>query len=175
MSHDRKKKLYSVVVVVVFSFLTAHPTSAGANPQKALDAPPIGLVTENYASINDAFMKHDIDRIMSYFTSDFTEVTSTGATVNRDQERKEYQSQLSKIKSMTCRFDIQDFTPCTAGAYCDLKIHTDGIGFKRVMFMKIQGNFTNDLVVHDLWVNTPIGWRLKSRLTLLDQTKVYAD
>jgi len=109
---------------------------------------------------------------MSYLTDDFTETSNAGVVVDREQERKVYAADLNKIKSMESHFSLKSFCACPDGAYCDLTIHSDGIGYKKVLFMKLQGPFTNDLVVHDLWVNTADGPRLKSRLTLVNQLKL---
>jgi hypothetical protein len=160
-----------VVVGIALSFV-GHVALSNADPLSTPASVQAGAVTAEYNQMTDAFVKHDVDKIMSYFTDDFTEVTSAGATVDRSQERKEYKSQLSKIKSMSCHIDVEGFTPCAAGAYCDLKVHTDGVGIKKVMFMTFQGTFTNELVCRDFWIQTPSGWKLKSRQTITDDTKV---
>jgi len=159
-----------LATIAIFAF-----GRCSADPVKSQDIALINSVPAQYAQINDAIVKRDLDKIMSYFTDDFTEVNSTGSIVGREQERKAYQDELGKIKSMQIHYTIENVDNTANGTYCDVKFHMDGVGFKRVLFMKIQGTFTNDLMVHDLWVSTPTGWRLKSRQCLLDETKVAAN
>lgn len=171
MSNLSSMKLGIVGAAVLTSIICAPLRCSAEPPKQADDATTLAISTQ-YAQINDAILKHDVDKIMSYFTSDFTEVNSTGALVDRDQERKEYESQLEKIKSMEIHYSIENCDLTPSGTCCDVKFHMDGVGFKRVLFMKIQGAFTNDLMVHDVWVPTPDGLRLKSRQCLLDETKI---
>jgi hypothetical protein len=130
------------------------------------------VASEQYSEINDAVMKRDLDKIMSFLTPDFSEISSTGKTVNRFQEQKNYKAQFDKIKSMTSTFEVSDVTPAPEGTYCDVTIHMNGIGVKKVMFVNFTAGFTNELVVRDLWVNTASGWKIKSRQTFKDQTVI---
>jgi hypothetical protein len=174
MSIKSMMRFLCLLLLIVVS-VTINGARCSANPP-ILQAPlPVDALTAQYEQINDAILKHDLDRIMYYFTDDFTEVNSSGTLVDRDQERKEYSSELSKIKSMDIRYQIQNYVVTAAGTSCDVHFHMEGVGIKRVLFMKLQGNFTNDLIVHDLWVSTPDGFRLKSRQTLLDETKIQTE
>jgi hypothetical protein len=137
-----------------------------ADTTKTQDAALTNTIPAQYAQINDAIVKHNVDKIMSYFSDDFTEVKSSGAVVNREEERKDYEQELGKIKTMQLHYSIENCNTTASGIYCDVHFHVDGVGVKRVLFVKVQGNFTNDLVVHDLWVPTQAGWRLKSRQCL---------
>jgi len=58
------------------------------------------------------------------------------------------------------------------GIHVQMATHSSGTGVKRILFLNIKGTFTNDLRVNDVWVSTPDGWRLKSRLMLQDDSKV---
>ncbi len=168
-------KLVLLSSAVLATALISQSRSCAEQPhpsQVSLSTPP---VTAQYAQINDAILTRNVDKIMSYFTDDFTEVNSAGATVNRDQERKDYQDEFGKIKSMDVHYTIQDVEPTANGTYCEVKFHMDGVGFKKILFVKVQGTFTNDLMVRDLWVPTSSGWRLKSRQCLLNETKVAAN
>ena len=171
MCYFSPKPLIAASSALVISLTLGATQSFADTPKNDVPAATPSFVTQ-YQGINDAIVKRDVDKIMSYFTDDFTETNSVGATVDREQERKQYQSEFGKIKSMNVHYSIQDCIPTPAGTYCDVKFHLDGIGFKRILFMKVQGAFTNDLIVRDLWIQTADGPRLKSRLTLLDQTKI---
>jgi len=160
---------FSIALLTLGTCVGIHADSPLPNDQTASVA-----ISQQYAQINDAITKHDVDKIMSYFTDDFTEVNVSGAIVNRDQERKDYTSKLSTIKSMVIHYSIDDCNSSPFGTYCDVKFHIEGVGFKKILFMKIVGTFTNDLVVRDFWIATPDGPRLKSRQTFVDETKVFA-
>jgi ketosteroid isomerase-like protein len=165
------KSILFLVALASFALLSLSKTSKADSPIAQTVMTP-DEVTAEYSQLDNAVMKRDLDKIMSFFTDDFTELNADGQTVDREQERKDYQSRFNMIKSMTCRFDVQGISSAPGGNYCDLTIHMDGIGVKRVMFMRFQAAFTNELVVHDLWVNTPAGWRLKFRQTLKDHTVI---
>ena len=173
MTRNSMKKLPALCSAITLIALFPSALCCGTPAKAENSIQPIAVAAQ-YAQINDAIIKHNLDKLMSFFTPDFIETNSTGAMVNRDQERKEYDSQLNKIKSMQIDYTVQNIADTPAGTMCDVKFHMTGVGFKRIMFMKIQGSFTNDLVVHDLWVATPQGLRLKSRLTILDDTRVAA-
>jgi hypothetical protein len=122
-----------------------------------------------YSEINTAFAAHNLDRFMTFFTPDYKVIDEKGATYTKEQTRQQYADQLKQMKTMQSRYSVQHFTPAPAGVEVEMKLHTQGIGEKRVLFMKIKGNYTDDLSVHDVWVNTPQGWRIKFRKTLADK------
>ena len=82
----------------------------------------------------------------------------------RGQIRHRIQSQCSIASKERCRRD---------GLRRDGNSST-GTGSKRVLFVNVKGKFVNDMRASDLWVNTPSGWRLKSRLLLQDDSHVSA-
>ena len=143
--------------------LTASPVSAEVTPaaQSAISAA--------YAQINAAFTQHDLDRFMTYFTPDYKVVDEKGATYNKEQTRKQYADQLKQVKTMQSRFTIQNFVSVPGGVQAEMKLHTQGVGEKRVLFMHFKGTYADDLWVRDFWVQTPQGWRVKSRKTLADK------
>ena len=116
-----------------------------------------------YDGISTAYESHDLDKFMSYFALDYTETDLKGAKLDRTAARKYYQDQLNKIKTMHSRYTFSDPMPVASGDQVEMKMHTDGTGEKRILFARFKGTFTNDLLVKDLWVETPQGWRLKSR------------
>jgi hypothetical protein len=173
MTRDNIKLLAVLCLALTTLFTVGQFRNANATPVQK-NQTPSDAINAQYAQINDAIIQHNLDKIMSFFTYDFSELNNAGAIVNRDQERKSYQSELGRIKSMQIHYIVQNCDTTPAGMTCVVRFHMDGIGFKRIMFMKLEGTFTNDLLVHDLWVPTPEGWKLKSRQTVLDQTKVAA-
>ncbi len=142
--------------------LTASRVSAGVPPaaQSAISAA--------YAQINTAFTQHNLDQFMAYFTPDYKVVDEKGATYNKEQTRKQYADQLKQVKTMQSRFTVQNFVSVPGGIQAEMKLHTQGIGEKRVLFMHFKGTYADDLWVRDFWVQTPQGWRVKSRKTLAD-------
>lgn len=122
-----------------------------------------------YTQINAAFTRHDLDRFMTYFTPDYKVVDENSRTFNKAQTRRQYADQLKQVKTMNSRFTVQNFTAVPSGVEAEMKLHTQGIGEKRVLFMKFKGTYADDLWVRDLWVQTPDGWRIKSRKTLADK------
>ena len=126
-----------------------------------------------YDGINSAFVQHDLGRFMAYFAPDYVSVDQSGEKRCKDQERHYYQDLLGRIKSMQSRFSIQRLTPTPSGTLVEVAMHSDGIGEKRILFAKLHASFTNDVAVRDLWVDTPEGWRLKSRQTLSNQTHIH--
>ncbi len=143
-----------------------------AQSKAAAEAAPLAAqaaIQSAYSQLNTAFTQHDLDRFMTFFTPDYKVVDEKGATYTKEQTRKQYVDQLKQVKTMQSRFTVQNFTASPAGVEAEMKLHTQGIGEKRVLFMKFKGNYTDDLWVHDLWVQTPQGWRIKSRKTLSDK------
>lgn len=126
-------------------------------------------IKTSYDQINAAFSQHNLDRFMTYFTPDYKVVDEKGATYTKDQTKQQYASQLKQMKTMQSRYTVQNFAAAPTGVEVEMKLHTQGSGEKRVLFMKFKGSYTDDLWVHDLWVETPAGWRIKSRKTLADK------
>ena len=106
---------------------------------------------------------------MTCFTPDYRVVDEKGATYTKEQTRKQYQDQLKQVKSMQSRFTLQNFASVPGGIQAEMKLHTAGVGEKRVLFLKLRGTYTDDLWVRDLWVKTPSGWQIKSRKTFSDR------
>ena len=96
------------------------------------------------------------------------------ATYTKEETRKQYAAQLKQVKTMQSRYTLQNFSASPAGVEVEMKLHTQGIGEKRVLFMKFKGSYTDDLWVHDLWVQTPQGWQIKARKTLSDTLVTHA-
>ncbi len=140
-------------------------------PRVSAEVPPAAqsAISAAYSQINTAFTQHDLDRFMTYFTPDYKVVDEKGATFNKEQTRRQYADQLKQVKTMQSRFTVQNFVSVPGGVQAEMRLHTQGLGEKRVLFMKFKGTYTDDLWVRDFWVNTPQGWRVKSRETLADK------
>lgn len=142
-----------------------------AAPRVSAEAPPAArsAISVAYSQLNAAFTQHDLDRFMTYFTPDYKVVDEKGATYNKEQTRRQYADQMKQVKTMQSRFTVGNFVSVPGGVEAEMKLHTQGIGEKRVLFMKFRGTYADDLWVRDFWVQTPQGWRVKSRKTLADK------
>ena len=127
-----------------------------------------------YEGINTAFEARDFDRFTAYFTADFTSADQDGKVISRAQTLKSFQDQRKQIISMHSRYDFTTLSRNPEGVLVDMTLHTDGRGQKRILFARVTGTFTSSLHVHDLWVDTPEGWKLKRRQTLQSETHVHA-
>ncbi len=170
----RKRRAVARRWFPLFCLATALPVgpSAAAPPTPAPGSGARAGIAAAYDQINAAYRRRDLGRVMSFFLPNYVETDAGGTARDRDQIRQQYQDWLKKIRTMRCRYVIQDLVATGDGDRVDMKMHTDGTGEKRVLFTRLRGTFTNDLVVRDLWVDTPEGWRLKRRQTLLDQTRI---
>ncbi len=155
---------YFASAAVFLALLAAPKAFAAAAPPAAQAA-----IQSGYSQINVAFSQHDLNRFMTFFTPDYKVVDEKGATYNKEQTRKQYADQLKQMKTMQSSFTVRNFAATPAGVECEMKLHTQGGGEKRVLFMKFKGTYADDLWVHDLWVQTPQGWRIKSRKTVSDK------
>ena len=142
---------------------------AGSSEAAAVPLAAQSAISAAYTQINTAFTHHDLNQFMAYFMPDYTVVDEKGATYNKEQTRKQYGDQLKQVVTMESRFKVQNFVAVPGGVQAEMKLHTQGIGEKRVMFMKFKGTYADDLWVRDFWVQTPQGWRVKSRKTLADK------
>jgi hypothetical protein len=87
---------------------------------------------------------------------------------------KKLRSERSQIDSIQSEWSILSVTDTSTGMIVQVKMHSEGTGSKRIAFFKIHGTFTNDMVVRDDWVDTSDGWRIKSRIKLIDDSRVQA-
>lgn len=160
-------KLYATLPCLTLAafllLVLAGPINAAVPPAAQ------AAITSAYGEINVAFTQHDLDRFLTFFTPDYRVVDEKGATHTKEQIRKQYQDQLKQVKTMQSRFTLQNFVSVPDGIQAEMKLHTQGIGEKRVLFMKFRGTYTDDLWVQDVWVETPQGWRIKSRKTFYDK------
>ncbi|MGI4791713.1 MAG: nuclear transport factor 2 family protein [Janthinobacterium lividum] len=151
----------AVLLLVMASGVSVEAASVPASTQTE--------ITAAYSQINTAFGQHNLDQFMAFFTPDYKVIDEKGATYTKEQTRQQYADQLKQMRTMQSRYTVQNFTPVPTGVEVEMKLHTQGIGEKRVLFMRLKGSYTDDLWVHDLWVRTPQGWRIKSRKTLADK------
>ena len=150
------------------SLAAASPVAAAAPPVPADRA----AIQAAYDGLNDAFTRHDLPRFMSYFTADYIDIDEKGARLTKAQTRRGYQDQLGQMKTIQSRWAIQSLAPAPGGALVEMRMHSSGLGEKRILFAKLHGTFTDDLWVRDLWVSTPQGWRLQHRQTLKDELHI---
>ena len=142
---------------------------AGLRVSAAVPPAAQSAILEAYSQINTAFTQHDLNRFMTYFTPDYKVVDEKGTTYGKEETRKQYADQLKQVRTMQSRFTVQNFVVVPGGVQAEMKLHTQGIGEKKVLFMKFKGTYADDLWVRDFWVQTPQGWRVKSRKTLSDK------
>jgi ketosteroid isomerase-like protein len=153
------------VIISCAPSASAAPAAEGASAKSAIEAV--------YDEINASFERRDLPLMMSYFTPDYTEVDEKGKRHNKESARQGYQKQLGQIKSIQSRYSILNVTPSPGGTLVEMKLHSDGVGVKRVLFARLKGTFVSDLHVRDLWVKTPQGWRLQHRQTLENNLKIH--
>ena len=161
-------RLWAAPGLLAAALAVAAPVRSAPPPADARTA--IGAV---YDQINADFERRDVTGLMTFIAPDYTAVDPKGATSSRDQARRQYESQRDQIKTLHSRWVLESLTPLVDGALVEMRMHTDGTGTKKILFARLTGTFTNDLWVRDLWVDTPQGWRLKHRQTLLDQTHTH--
>ena len=126
-----------------------------------------------YDQISAAFQRGDMDGLMAHFTPDYTEQQQRGATVNRAEARRQYQGHRAQITFMSSRWTLQDLRPTAGGVSVQMTMHSSGNGIKRILFAKVRGTFTDDLCVRDFWIHTALGWRIKHRVVLAEQTHTH--
>lgn len=150
----------AVLLLPVFAGPSAAATAVPPAAQSA--------ISSSYSQLNAAFSRHDLNRFMTFFTPDYRVVDEKGATYSKEQTRKQYEDQLKQVRTMQSRFTVQNFAPVPGGVQVEMRLHTQGIGQKRVLFVTFKGTYTDDLWVRDFWVQTPQGWQIKSRKTFSD-------
>jgi len=151
----------------------AAPSLTAAPPAAPPGAADRAAIQAAYDGLSAAFSQHDLPRFMAYFTPDYIDIDEKGARLTKEQTRRGYQQQLGQIKTIRSRYAIQNLTLTAAGTLVEMRMHSDGMGEKRVLFAKLHAAFTNDLWVRDLWINTPQGWRLQRRQTLRDDLRIH--
>ena len=165
------KHLCSPISLAALCIALAPALSArAAAPTDAADRAGIQAA---YDQISAAFQRGDMDGLMAHFTPDYTEQQQRGATVGRDEARRQYQGHRAQITSMICHWTLQSLLPNTEGVLVQMAMHSSGTGTKRILFARVRGTFTDDLQVRDLWVNTAQGWRIKHRVVLAEQTHTH--
>jgi hypothetical protein len=125
-----------------------------------------------YAQINLDFVKDDVSGVMNYIAPDYTETDANGKTVDRKQAQRNYEDQRRQITSMKSRWTLGSLTPIGDGELVDMDLHSVGTGQKKFLFVRVNGNFTDDICVRDLWIDTPQGWRLQHRQVLSDHRRI---
>lgn len=161
--------------IVAYGWLLAFcPPVVSAETSAGQLAPDAAAgIQSAYDGINAAFDSRDFDRFMSYFSPDYTGIDRDGKAVTRAETLRQFRERRGQILTLRSHYAIRSLTPAEDGVLVEMKMRTDGTGQKRVLFAKVRGTFTNDLLVRDLWVNTPSGWRLRRRQTLQDETRIH--
>jgi len=152
--------------VLAASATIAAPPAAAPNADRA-------AIQAAYDQISLAFGQRDLTRFMSYFAPNYIDINEKGVRLDKEQTRHGFRQQLDQIKTIHSRYVVQNVTPTSTGALVEMKMHSEGVGEKRILFAKLRGAFTDDLWVRDLWVNTPQGWRLQRRQTLQDDLHIH--
>ena len=145
--------------------------SASPPPPINTDITPSEAIQMEYIQMNADFVQHNLNGVMSFFTPDFFATSSDGKQISLKQTRQQYQQQLSQMKTMHSDYTVMNCRPTSSGYLMEIRVHSAGTGFKRILFAKINGSFTNDLCVRDLWVQNGNAWHLKHRVILEDNTQ----
>lgn len=125
-----------------------------------------------YDSLRAAFEAHQLDRFMDYFCANYIDIDENGRRLTKEQTRRTYQEQLAQMKSIQSHCELARFTLVPSGTLVEMRLHSTGIGEKRILFARVRGHFTDDLWVLDLWIKTSSGWRLQHRQTLKDDLRI---
>ena len=162
------KVSYRRLCLPALTALVMSPASAATPVDSARPA-----IQSAYEGLNVAFTQHDLNRFMTYFTPDYTVVDEKGKRFTKDQTRRQYADQLAQIKTMQSRYSVGGVSAAPGGILVEMRMHSSGVGEKRILFAKFHANFTDDLWVRDTWVQTAQGWRIKSRQTLGDTMQIH--
>ena len=168
-----RRTIRTLVSLLAVGFAFPAPRSCRSEAATVTDTAATGIHAA-YEGINTAFEARDFDRFTAYFTADFTSADQDGKVISRAQTLKSFQDQRKQIISMHSRYDFTTLSRNAEGVLVDMTLHTDGRGQKRILFARVTGTFTSSLHVHDLWVDTAEGWKLKRRQTLQSETHVHA-
>jgi hypothetical protein len=152
--------------------MPTEPSAARAAP--SLDLGSAVIIQAAYGAITTAFDDGRIDLIPTYLTGDYTETEPHGKVLDKQAAMKNLRDQRNQITSVQCAWSIETVTNAPSGAIVQVKLHSQGTGCKRIAFFKVNGTFTNDMLVRDYWIDTPVGWRMKSRIKIVDESHVQA-
>jgi len=160
--------------VVALMAMTAFPTfQVLAAIPSPTDAGATAIQT-TYDAITVAFDNDRIGQIPTFLTEDYTETDPHGQILDQAAAIKKLRDERNQIDSVQSQWSIVSITNSPTGMMVQLKLHSEGTGSKRIAFFKIRGTFTNDMVCRDWWIDTADGWRIKSRVKLLDDSHVQA-
>jgi hypothetical protein len=120
--------------------------------------------------MNAAFTAGRIDEVGNVIGCNYTQIDPKGHVLDKPATIKKLQGERSQMLQVNVQYAITSVTPCAAGMLVGMQMHVTGTGQKKILFMKIHGTFTNDLVAQDLWTNTPSGWVLVSRKESVDDS-----
>ncbi len=126
-----------------------------------------------YDQICTDFGQRDIGGAMSFFAPDYVATDEHGKLISRDETRRQYLDLDSNITSLHSHWTLGSVTPVPGGFLADMDMRSDGTGRKKVMFFHVNGTFTSEMRVRDLWADTPQGWRIERRTILLHQTETH--
>ena len=126
-----------------------------------------------YDQLNNAFAENRVDRMMAYLTDDFVQTDPQGHVFNKAATRRKFQGERDGITACQTSTVITNIAPDPGGEAVDLNMKTVGTGAKKILFLKVSGSFVYDMVAHDLWVQTPAGWRIKCRQMSVDASHTH--
>ncbi len=147
-----------------------------AGPLRA-DAPPLAAARSGiqaaYDQICADFGRRDIGDAMSYFAPDYVATDEHGQLISRDETERQFQDLDDHITSLHSHWNLGAVAPTANGVMAEMDMLSDGTGRKKVMFFYVNGKFTSEMRVRDLWVDTPQGWRIKRRTILVHDTQTH--
>jgi len=172
-------RIMDVRLSLAFITLVAFFGAGRANPESAAPLPPGAAAYRNaiqsaYTVMTAAFVDNHLDRSSLYFATDYRQVDPHGHILDKDGSQKKFQSLRDQINTVQSLCTVASMNAEADGIHVEMATHSAGTGTKRVLFFKVSGTFTNDLRVSDVWVDTPDGWRLKSRLMLEDLSVIHS-
>lgn len=171
MSQTHSCAVRCVLCLVSLTLCAAASAAPKVQPDQAPgESPTLIGIRSAYDLMHDAFEDRNLTLAMSCFAPDYAAADEKGARISREQEQQIFRERMAQVRSAQSHYTIESLTRTTAGTWAEMRMHTEGIGIKRVLFARVRARFQNDLRVRDLWVSTPQGWHLKYRQTLQDET-----
>lgn len=143
--HHRTSHIFLAATALVISLPAVSVLAANSAKQE---------IQITYNKIASAIIRKDVTSATSYFTSDYVGIDDKGTQRNASEMRQYYSSIMpAPVKVVKNQISIQGFTATGNNANVLIKQRAD------LTFGKSK--IVSQNTYKDLWVKTPLGWRLK--------------
>jgi hypothetical protein len=165
--------LLTILVVCLLAF-KANPIYASPNSNDGASSCR-DAIQAAYTQMTQAFANNVLEQSAQLFAADYRQIDPHGHALDKDGSLKKFQWERDCIRTIQSTCQIANITEGPDGIHVQMATHSTGTGVKRVLFFKVMGSFINDMRVEDLWVNTPMGLRLKTRQLIQDDSHMQKD